>query len=216
MGYHCLNIWGLWCFGNDLKQCKFFPAIRKSTVNTRANEVTEFNSFPPGQNGCHFTDDIFKRIFTNQKFCILIKISRKFVPKGPIDNKSALYQVMAWRQTDSNNTMGVLVLYCVCVCVHVHANLPHLRPVFYLYPWRWHLCRNHWPLPLPSPPLNHSRLRLISSSCRATFKVRGQCVVTKVMPRSMALASHPRELADPWLSWASIAPDPLPLQTPYH
>ena len=26
----------------------------------------------------------------NKKFCIFIQISQKFVPKGPIDNKSAL------------------------------------------------------------------------------------------------------------------------------
>ena len=45
-----------------------------------------------------FTDDIFKYIFVNEKFCILIKISLKFVPKGPIDNKTALVQVMAWRR----------------------------------------------------------------------------------------------------------------------
>ena len=29
-------------------------------------------------------------IFVNEKFCILIKISLKFVPKGPIDNNQAL------------------------------------------------------------------------------------------------------------------------------
>ena len=57
------------------------------------------NSSPPGQNGRHFADDIFKCIFMNEKFCISIKISLKFVPKGQIDNKSALVQVMAWRQT---------------------------------------------------------------------------------------------------------------------
>ena len=28
--------------------------------------------------------------FMNEKFCILIKISLKFVPKGPIDNNPAL------------------------------------------------------------------------------------------------------------------------------
>ena len=54
------------------------------------------NSSLPGQNGCHFTDDIFKWILINKKFCILIWISLKFVPKGPIDNKSALIKVMAW------------------------------------------------------------------------------------------------------------------------
>ena len=37
-----------------------------------------------------FTDDIFKCIFMNEKFCILIKISLKFVPKGPINNNQAL------------------------------------------------------------------------------------------------------------------------------
>ena len=44
-------------------------------------------------------DDIFKCIFVNEKFCILIKISLNFVLKGPIDNKAALVQVMAWRRT---------------------------------------------------------------------------------------------------------------------
>ena len=48
------------------------------------------NSSPPGQNGRHFADDIFGCIFMNEKFCILIKISLKFVPKGPIDNNPAL------------------------------------------------------------------------------------------------------------------------------
>ena len=58
-----------------------------------------FNSSPPGQNGRHFADDIFKRIFKNENCSISIRISPKFVPKGPIDNKSALVQAMAWRRT---------------------------------------------------------------------------------------------------------------------
>ena len=43
------------------------------------------NSSPPRQNGCYFTDDIFNCIFVNEKFCILIRISLKFVPKSPVD-----------------------------------------------------------------------------------------------------------------------------------
>ena len=43
-------------------------------------------------------DDLSKYIFMNEKFCILIRISLKFVLKGPIDNKSVLVQVMAWRR----------------------------------------------------------------------------------------------------------------------
>ena len=42
-------------------------------------------------------DDIFKCIFWNEKFCIIIKISLKFVPKGPIDNNPEMVQIMAWR-----------------------------------------------------------------------------------------------------------------------
>ena len=43
-------------------------------------------------------DDIFNRIFLNENVWILIKISLKFVPKGSIGNKPALFQVMAWHQ----------------------------------------------------------------------------------------------------------------------
>ena len=57
------------------------------------------NSSPPGQNGRHFAADTFKCIFMNENPCILIQISLKFVPKGPIDNIPALVQVMAWRRT---------------------------------------------------------------------------------------------------------------------
>ena len=46
-----------------------------------------------------FTDDIFKCIFMNENFCILIQILLNFVPKGPIDSKSALVQAMAWCRT---------------------------------------------------------------------------------------------------------------------
>ena len=44
-------------------------------------------------------DDIFKCIFLNENFRISIRISLKFVPKVPIDNKPALVPVMAWRRT---------------------------------------------------------------------------------------------------------------------
>ena len=43
-------------------------------------------------------DDIFKCIYMNEKLLMLIGISLKFLPKGPIDNKSALVEVMAWRR----------------------------------------------------------------------------------------------------------------------
>ena len=60
---------------------------------------TILTPLPPGQNGRHLANDILWCIFMNGKFCILIKISVKFVPRGPIGNNSGLVQVMAWRQT---------------------------------------------------------------------------------------------------------------------
>ena len=45
------------------------------------------------------TDDIFKCISFNENDWIPIQILLKFVPKGPIDNKRATVQVMAWRRT---------------------------------------------------------------------------------------------------------------------
>ena len=57
---------------------------------------TVHNSSPLGQYGCHFANSIFKHIFVNEKFCILIKVSLKFVPKGPIKNNAALVEILAW------------------------------------------------------------------------------------------------------------------------
>ena len=48
--------------------------------------VIWINTLRPRQNGPHFTDDLFKYIFLNENVWILIKISLKFVHKGPIDN----------------------------------------------------------------------------------------------------------------------------------
>ena len=45
---------------------------------------------------CHFGDNIFIQMqFANKKFCILIKISLKFVPKGSIDNNPTLVSIIA-------------------------------------------------------------------------------------------------------------------------
>ena len=49
-----------------------------------------FNSSLRGQNGRHLADDVFKHIFVNENFSILIRISLNSVPKGLIDNKSVL------------------------------------------------------------------------------------------------------------------------------
>ena len=62
-----------------------------------------FNSSPPEQEGRHFADDVFRCIFIHEKFCILIKISLKFVPKGPIGNNGFApnkRQAIIWTNAD--------------------------------------------------------------------------------------------------------------------
>ena len=56
------------------------------------------NTLRPRQDERHIADDTFERIFVNENARILIEISLKFVPKGPINNIPALVQIMAWRR----------------------------------------------------------------------------------------------------------------------
>ena len=72
-----------------------------NTYNAICNLITGMkwvNTLRPIQNGRRFADDTFKRIFLNENVRITIKISLKFVPKGPINNNPALVQIMAWRR----------------------------------------------------------------------------------------------------------------------
>ena len=76
------------------------------------------NTLRPRQNGRHFVDDTFKYIFLNENVIILVKISLKFVPKGPINNIPALVQIMAWRRSGDkplSEPMMVSLLTHICV-----------------------------------------------------------------------------------------------------
>ena len=72
----------------------------------------------PRQNGRRFADGTFKRIFVNENVRILIEISLKFVPKGPISNNPTLVQIMAWRRPGDkplSEPMMVSLLTHICV-----------------------------------------------------------------------------------------------------
>ena len=56
------------------------------------------NTWRPRRNRRHFAHDIFKCIFWNENVLIVIKISLKFNPKGPINIIPAMVQIMAWRR----------------------------------------------------------------------------------------------------------------------
>ena len=53
----------------------------------------------PRQNDHHLPDNILKNIFLNENVWIIIKISLKFVPGDPFDNKPAFVQIMTWRRS---------------------------------------------------------------------------------------------------------------------
>ena len=66
------------------------PSAFPSTKHQFKVVVCRLNTSRPRQNGRHFADDIFKCIFLNENVWIPIKMSLKFVPKGPISNIPAL------------------------------------------------------------------------------------------------------------------------------
>ena len=93
------------------------------------------NTLRPRQNGRHFADDTFKRIFMNENFRISINISLKFVPKGLINNIPALVQIMAWRRPGDkplSEPMMVNLLTHICVT----------RPQWVKEAWKLHIS-NH-------------------------------------------------------------------------
>ena len=77
-----------------------------------------FDTLRPRRNEQHFVDDIFKRIFFIENVWISIKISLKFVPKGPINNIPALVQIMAWcRSGDKPLSEPMMVSLPTHICV---------------------------------------------------------------------------------------------------
>ena len=82
----------------------YVPQPSQIFMSTLFNwHFTQFsNTLRPRQNGRHFADDIFKCILLIENVWIPIKISLKFVPKGPINNILALVQIIAWRRPGDN------------------------------------------------------------------------------------------------------------------
>ena len=81
-------------------------------------DICYANTLRPRQNGRCFADDTFKHIFLNENVRILIKISLKFVPKGPINNNPALVQITAWRRSgDKPLSEPMIFSLLIHICV---------------------------------------------------------------------------------------------------
>ena len=109
------------------------------------------NTLRPRQNGRHFGEDTLKRIFFNEKVRILLKVSLKLVPRGPINNSPSLIQIMAWRRLGDkplSEPMVVSLLTHICISrpqwVKSHyENLPFVVVMFIWNRTARHLQEDH-------------------------------------------------------------------------
>ena len=86
--------------------------IESTTIHRQAtSECSCINTLRPRQDGRHFPDDIFKCIFFNENVNTSIKISLKFVPKGPVNIIPALVQIMAWRRPGDKPLSKPITVY---------------------------------------------------------------------------------------------------------
>ena len=86
------------------------------------------------QDGCIFPDAIFKWVVFNKKCYILIQISFKYIPKGPINNNPALVHKTAWRQPDD---MPISEPAMVRLLIHIYIS----RPQWFNWLKRYQQCR---------------------------------------------------------------------------
>ena len=112
------------------------------------------NSLRPRQHGRHFADDIFKCIFLNEDVWIPIpiKISLKFVPKGPINNIAALVQIMAWRRPGDKPLSEPMM---VSLPTHIWVARPQW--VNYTFTSHFHIFNRNRPVSQMRAPLEASR-----------------------------------------------------------
>ena len=118
-----------WIFQFRWQSCFILSA--NSLVSTRWQGITcslmyvciirheWVNTLKPRQNGRHFADAIliFKCIFFKENVWIPIKISLKFVPKGPINYIPALVQIVAWHRPGDKPLSELMVNLLMHICV---------------------------------------------------------------------------------------------------
>ena len=98
--------------------------------------IRRVNTLRPRQNRCHFANNIFKYIFFNENAQISLKISLKFIPKGPINNIPALVQIMAWRRPgDKPLSEPMMVSFPTHICV----TRPQWVNTYRQYGWHFQL-----------------------------------------------------------------------------
>ena len=104
-GRHCWHYYPGTLYSNQVTATHFKIAVPAMASGWHG----PFNTLRLRQDGCHFPDDIFKRIFLNENAWILFTISLNFVPKGPINNIPSSVQIMAWRRSGDKPFSGPMM-----------------------------------------------------------------------------------------------------------
>ena len=119
-----------WCQTGDKPLPK--PKVTKMYNATWHHQASflqiysSLNTLKPRWYGCHLADDILKCIFLNENVPISIKISLKFVPKGPIKNIPALVWIMAWHRPGDkplSEPMMFDLLMHICITLSQWVNI---------------------------------------------------------------------------------------------
>ena len=112
MQYHTVSIWNVYSI-HIMCRCNH------AWMFILYHDNALMDTLRPTRNRQYFADDIFKRIFVNERVWILINISLKFVPKGPINNFPVLVQMMmAWRRSgDKTLSEPIMISLPTHICV---------------------------------------------------------------------------------------------------
>ena len=104
------------------------PGVIIAWLNITQYSHAVINTLRLRQIGHCFPDDIFKCIFLNENIWISIKISLKFVSKGPINNFPALVEIMAWRCPGTSHSSHYLNQWWLDYrCINPWLSLNELR-----------------------------------------------------------------------------------------
>ena len=138
-------------------------------TNVIQDNTIVITTLRPRQNGRRFADDTFKRIFLKENVRISNKISLKFVPKSPIDNIPALFQITAWRRPGDKplcEPMMVSLLTHICVT----------RPQWVKIASRYLVCRYYvflWDVYWPKQ--NRKKIRLFGLCTHCIISDYDEC-----------------------------------------
>ena len=137
---------------------KDHPGISSTVRRPCYAQDLKVNTLRPRQNGRRFANDTFKRIYLNENFTISIKISLKFVPKGPITKNPALVQIMAWRRSGDKPLSETMM---VSSPTHICAT----RPQWVKNLWLTQCSRPQRPVIPSLAPVSRSTVLAVDPAC---------------------------------------------------